>query len=63
MKIMLNVSLQACEVQSRCGLVRRLITAAGMELGHLYACGLRKKNCESFLRDSASAMAFSEPGK
>ena len=60
---MLNVSLQAWEVQSRCGLVRRLITAAGIGQGYLLACGLREKKCESLLRDSASAIAFSEPGR
>ena len=43
MKIVLNVSLQACEVQSRCSLVRRLITAVEMGLGHLLACGLKRK--------------------
>ena len=31
--------------------------------GYLLACGLREKKCESLLRDSASAIVFSEPGR
>ena len=63
MKIVLNVSFQACEVQSSCGIVRRLIIAGGIVDGCLLACGLWRKKCERSLRDRASARAFSEPGK
>ena len=63
MKIVLNMSFQACEVQSRCGIVRRLIIARVIVNGCLLACGLWRKNCERLLRDRASARAFSEPGK
>ena len=63
MKIALNVSFQACKVQSNCGIVRRLIIAGGIVDGDLLACGLWRKKCERLLRDRASARAFLEPGK
>ena len=63
MKIVLNVSFQACEVQSSCGIVRRLTIAGGIVDGCLLACGLWRKKCERLLRDRTSARAFSEPGK
>ena len=63
MKIVLNVSFQACEVQSSCGIVRRLIIVGGIVDGCLLAYGLWRNKCERLLRDRASARAFLEPGK
>ena len=48
MKIVLNVSFQACEVQSSCGIVRRLIIAGGIVDGCLLACGLWRKNVKDY---------------
>ena len=63
-KIVLNMSFQACEVRSSCGIVRRLIIAGGIVDGCMLACGLWRKKCERLLRDRVSARAFSDqPGK
>ena len=41
MKIVLNMSFQACEVQSSFSVNKRSITAGGIEVGYLLACGLK----------------------
>ena len=45
MKVVLNVSFQACKVQSSCGIVKRLIIAGGIVDGCLLTGGLWRKSC------------------
>ena len=47
-KIVLNVSFQACKVHSSCGIVRSMIIAGGIVDGCLLACGLWRKNVKDY---------------
>ena len=57
---MTTVPFQTCEVQSSFGVVKRSITAGGIEVGYLLAC---EKKHERLLLDCVSARTLFDPGR